>query len=236
MKFLILPTFALLFVACDSGDIYPEENQNFANIEVDATFSFSNLNAFPEQDYQILFGCFEENTAKPITSKTIQKAKNENEPVFVSMEKIPINTKYIRLVLSNIKTGTTVFTFFEKELENIPAEKITIKDQNINLLQYKRIQQQVFSQCIQCHGGSERAAAGLYLTEGKSYDHLYQIRSKTSTKLRVEPFSVANSYIMDVLKEKTLVAPHTSIFTTISPDDITLIEEWIKTGAENIIK
>ncbi len=235
LNFIFLSTFLFFIFSCDSGDIYPEENQNFTNVELNASFTFSGLNAFPESNYQIILGFFDDDATKPITSKVIQKPKNESSIAEINMTKIPTNAKYIRLVLSNSKTGTTIYSFFEEAITEKPSENITIPTQSINLLQYNRIQHEVFSQCIQCHGGGERAAAGLYLTEGNSYANLYEIQAVRSTKLRVKPYDANSSFIMDILKERELTGPHASIFTTLSSDDINLVEEWIKSGAEELV-
>jgi mono/diheme cytochrome c family protein len=84
--------------------------------------------------------------------------------------------------------------------------------------------------CTACHG-TENGAAGLPLGDGVSYAHLVNQASKNSEKVRVQPYSIQNSFLMDVLTDEALnLSPSHS---TLYPDDINLLKAWIAAGAEN---
>ena len=106
---------------------------------------------------------------------------------------------------------------------------ISLSDMNVNLVQYNRIQEQVFNQCTACHGG----AGGLYLTEDKSYDALVNKASSTHPdKMLVEPGLPNSSFIITVLTDAQATKTNHTTLSSLKNDDITLLKEWIKAGAK----
>jgi hypothetical protein len=94
---------------------------------------------------------------------------------------------------------------------------------------YDKVQAVFDAACTSCHG--ERAAAGLRLDEGNSRASLVGIQSSRSEKIRVVPYSVEESFLIDVLTDANtgLKQPHTTI---LYEDDMELLKIWIGTGAE----
>jgi hypothetical protein len=220
----------LLATACDSGDIYPVDPETVAGIPVEAAFRFTHTEAWPES-YEILLGIFDDESDIPIVSKNISQPA-EGAKVSVSLSGIPEGAKSVRLCLA--KSGRkTFYTLYEKKLDDVPSNAVVISEQTINLLQYGRIQEQVFSQCIQCHGGANWAGAGLYLTPGRSYDALVDMPSEKSPKKRVFPENVSGSFLIDVLtgEPSGFSYQHSTSISILKSDDITLLKEWIKSGA-----
>ncbi len=223
-------SFLLCLASCDSGDIYPENSETVDGISVDATFRFLHMEAYPKS-YDILFGTFNDESDFPIVSKNITKP-DDGQMVIISISNIPEGSTSIRLSLS--KSGRkTFYTLYEMKLNSKPTEDIVIPEQTINLLQYGRIQEQVFSQCIACHGGSDRVGANLYLTPDKSYSNLVNIQSVKSNKNRVEPSNVSGSFLVDVLidEQPNLSYQHYMSISSLKDDDITLLKEWIRNDA-----
>jgi hypothetical protein len=222
----------LAYWSCDSGDIYPDENTGGNGFSLTADFRFADIATFPS-DYDILFGTFSGESDIPLVSKTISKPSG-NETVSVLLSNIPDNSEFIRLTLA--KPGRkTVYVFFEQQINGDINENVVIPEQNIRLIQYGRIQEQVFSQCIACHGGSSEAGGALNLTAERSYNSLVdKPSSKQPAKKRVEPGNVPGSFLIDVLTEDTgLNYAHNTGISSLKEDDIILLKEWIKNGAHN---
>ncbi len=226
-------TVCLLLSSCDSGDIYPKEEKP-TGISVNANFRFQHVGAFPITDYEIYMGAFDDESSVPLTSKIIAKPK-ENANVNITLDNIPNNTAFIRLCLAQ-SDKKIIHVFYETPAILTSTNKITIQEQQINLLEYNRIQQQVFKQCIACHGGSSKAAANLYLIPDSSYGNLVDRHATKSAKKRVEAFSVEGSFLVDVLTkskdEVGLSYPHSTGLSSLKKEDVTLVEEWIKDGAK----
>jgi mono/diheme cytochrome c family protein len=217
-----------LFTACDSGDILPRDaSENTEGVSVSATFRFQHTEAYPVS-YDLLFGIFNDASDVPLVSKTLVKPV-DRQSATVSISGIPEGAASIRLSLS--KSGRkTFYTLYEMPLSGIPAEDITIAEQTVDLLQYGRVQEQVFSQCIACHGGADHAGANLYLTAGRSYGDLVNAPSVKSAKKRVAPANIGGSFLIDVLTDEqvALSYPHSTGISSLKEDDIALLKEWIR--------
>ncbi len=224
-------SFVLGLSGCDSGDIYPKENDNGTDIDVVAHFRFSNTETFPE-NYKIIFGSFNDDLQHPISSKVVSKPA-EGEDITVSLINIPENATFLGLYLVHEYSNQKIYPFYVYPITKTLDEDIDLPLQNINLAVFGRIKKQVFSQCVQCHGGSGSAAAGLFLTDDKSYEMTVDVTAKRNAeKKRISPNNVQNSFLIDILKGEALTGQHSSL-SSLKDDDITLIERWIKNGAEN---
>lgn len=226
----------IILTACDSGDIYPKyiEERN-DNISVTAGFVLSGNTG--TENYQLYFAAFGKDStsgkdsASPEVWTRVVK-RQDTDTVRVSLGNIPPQAATVRLCLLTIGRRT-VYDFFSFDLSDaennteIPLTEVSLK------LKYEKIQD-IFerSTCTACHG-TENGGADLLLGTGKSYGNLVGIPSLNSPKMRVEPFSVSNSFLIDVLTSDTLQLrhPHSSIIY--NQDDLNLLKAWIERGAEN---
>ncbi len=229
---LLLFLLLFSFYSCDSGDIYPEEKKKEEiNINVDATFKFANLDAFP-QNYTIVLGSFIGTSPYPLSSQTITKPSGDGT-IHISLSKLPKGTTYLALALMEKANNKKRHIFYNYPVSGI-SENIVINE-TINLASFARVQEQVFTaQCIQCHGAGGMAA-GLNLTEGHAYGMLVErpAREDNSPKNRVTKYSLQNSFLLDVLTEvvPTVTTNHTTLSTLDPVDDINLLKVWIQSGA-----
>jgi hypothetical protein len=189
------------------------------------------MEAFPE-NYKVIFGSFNEDSPYPISSKMIVQP-SENEEILVSLTNIPEEATFLALYLVQEHSNSKIYPFYTYPIEKALEEDFEISLQEIDLAAFGRVQKQVFSQCIQCHGGSGFAAANLYLTDDKSYSGLVNVTAlRNPDKKLVAPNNIENSYLIDILKGEALQNQHSSL-SSLKDDDITLTGQWIKSGAEN---
>ena len=142
------------------------------------------------------------------------------------MHNVPFEAKNIAVSIMNNRKW--VCNLNEQQLSGSETN-ISLSDMNVNLVQYNRIQEQVFNQCTACHGG----AGGLYLTEDKSYDALINKASSTHPdKMLVEPGLPNSSFIITVLTDAQATKTNHTTLSSLKNDDITLLKEWIKAGAK----
>ena len=100
----------------------------------------------------------------------------------------------------------------------------------INISMFNAIQQAFFNTtCANCHGASNRAAAGLYLTEGKSREALVDVDSR-----KVEGRN--NSVLHMVLNQQTVEGISMDHRDLVSEKNemtiLPLIDSWINNGAK----
>ena len=229
-RFAYFLSIAICLVSCDSGDIYPDEYQHEKGIVASASFSLLGLETFPTS-YQIVFGAFSDDKEEPIVSKTLVKPKPGQE-VIINLSNLPENAVSLKLCLTTLGKQP-LYTFYSIDIPDNVVDSIIIPKQEIQLIRFERIQQQIFTPaCVACHG--VHGAAGLDLQESASYINLVNVAATQSNdnKMRVKPSDINNSFLIIVLGNDDLMSiGHTSILSKYN-DDITLLKEWIKAGAE----
>jgi hypothetical protein len=220
----VLFVLAAFLISCSEKDEVLEKT-----FQVNASFSFSNTQVWPER-YQIIAGAFGSDTTNPLVYKIISNP-GEEVATNISLTGIPESASNIKLYIAN-HAKQPVHTLSEQSV-SAKAGNLELTNSKVSLLTYTRIQKQVFSSCTVCHGGSSGSpAAGLNLMFKQSYANLVNHISMNSTKMRVEPGNVNNSFLTDVLRKKQSIFTHTAS-NTIAEEDIILIEHWIETGAQN---
>ncbi len=222
VKVCLLICLTGVTISCKKSSEDPEVK---STASVSASFTFSNTDSWPES-YQVILGAFGDDNTQT-SSFTVLTKPSGTETVTVKLENVPAASKKISLCLA--VNGKVTYTFYSYDYQGTDT---TIPLQNINLLPYQRIQDQVFTaHCITCHGGSSGSpAAGMYLTDGKSYDQLVNHQATESSKVRVMAFNTANSFLIDVLRIKGISFEH-SASRSISEENIALLELWIRNGA-----
>ena len=226
--FFLFGLLACAVAACDSGDIYPtDRTQKGDNIAVGITFLLSDREKIPA-GYSLVFGAFEENNSSPLVWTNVMETA-ENEPVKVSLSSVPKEAKTVKLSLFTVGRKT-IYDFYTYDISTA-LDDIEIQSKDVSLLlKYNKIQEIFGKNCTACHG-TERGGAGLLLGEGVSYANLVNQAATNSAKVRVQPYNVQNSFLMDVLTDEAvkLSQPHSTI---LYPDDINLLKAWIAAGAE----
>jgi hypothetical protein len=224
---------AVGILSCDSGDIYPQtENENIIKVNVTATFKLSNSDAFSD-NYKLAVATFIGTSPYPDTYQVIEKPENDGDTVQVTLSELPKEVTTINLCLLQAVGNKSIYSFYSYPINETPTSDIRIPVQDIDLAPFGRVQAQVFSQCLQCHGGGSRASAGLYLIADSAFKHLVNHLSKNSVKYRVTPNSINNSFLLNVLTDKTAVAYNHTDISTLETEDVTLVELWIQSGAKH---
>ncbi len=214
--------------SCDSGDIYPKETV-YDGITIETELHFTGVGAWPE-DYQLILAAYGDDTENPVASQSIDQVSTDGESVKITFANVLTDAKTI--AVSMVKSRKLVYKFTEALLTE-GEKKVELPVQEVNLLTFNRLQSQLFSQCAACHGGSTTASAGLYLTEGQSYNMLVNHPAVHSTKMRVAPGLISGSFIVDVLGGSTDVKYNHSKLSSLKAEDVVLLKEWIENGAKN---
>ena len=144
--------------------------------------------------------------------------------------------KLVRLCILD-RLRKHIVTFNEVDVSNA-TETVRMDVGTVNISMFNAIQQNYFNTtCANCHGASNRAAAGLYLTEGKSYQALVDADSKkVEGKKLVEPNNAANSVLHMVLNQQKVEGISMDHRDLVSEKNeltiLPLIDSWINNGAK----
>lgn len=223
--FVCLP---LLFCnACDDGDIYPDPPGRVTGRKATLSARFSGLDAWPEA-YQLVLAGFGDDTRVPDISIVIQKPASPQEEVTMTMSGISDGVKTISVSVLT-KGRELLHHYYTYDVEEGTGE-IVLPELAIDVAEYPRIQEQVFDNyCAACHGAGNSAAAGLYLTAGRSYEALVNRTSHLGNgKSLVVPGNANASFLMDILENDIVGYNHTDVLP--EQELVTLIETWIKNG------
>lgn len=215
------------WTACDSGDIILEDEQG--SREIVATVSFSHVNTIPSvrERKLALMSYTNAGDEQPNRIKVITSAV-EGEPTEITLTQVPDDARQVVLALVD-QDNQVIYSFFEKEIDE-EKERIDLGSFSVNLVAYDRVQNQLFNQsCLDCHSGGN-LSRGLNLGEGQSYRAIVNVESKVPGMPIIKPGSVDSSLMVKQLTDYETGSFHTTL-STLKDNDITLLKEWIRSGA-----
>lgn len=208
-------------VSCSKTADVPEISHR-----ISAEFTFSETETWPEK-YTIAFGAFSGSSTSPLAYSAVEKVA-DNTSVRVSLD-VPEKADNVRLYLAN-SAKQEVASFYTYSVEGNTSD-LSLSSQRIQLVTFARMQGQIFNACITCHGGASGAPAGnVYFTQGNSWNNLIDVQSTMSSKKRVVPGDTAASFLLDVMRQKSLTFDHPAS-DALDEEDITLTKYWITRGA-----
>ncbi|MBQ9678781.1 MAG: hypothetical protein IJV44_11665 [Prevotella sp.] len=236
MKRIIFASLSLLtlwLTSCDDGLIYKEVAYDTVGRSAKLEGKITGIGNWAE-GYTIAIAGFTEDDDYASISKAIQVDNEGNASVI--MTNIPDEVTSVQLcVLDRLRRH--VMTFYEADIEGI-RDTIRMEVGTINASMFNAIQQSYLSTtCANCHGASNRTAAGLNLTEGNAYQAMVGVDSKkVEGKKIVDPNDAENSVLHMVLNQETVEGISMNHFDLVSEKNaqsiLPLIDNWINNGAK----
>ena len=224
-KILIIGLLALS--ACDDGDIIEDLKVENTGRTVTVVTSVSGIENW-SSGYNVVVAGFGDNKYADI-SKNIPVGADT-----IVLRGIGSSVKTIEICVIN-RLRERVATFYKSDISADNSDEIVLEAGAIRADMFNAIQNAIFTPtCAACHGGGKSAAAGLYLTEGNSYDALVNVASAKATdgSLRVVPGDAGNSFMYKVVTgtDGVLSFDHSNMIT--EEKYVKLIENWITKGIE----
>lgn len=184
--------------SCDEGRIY---NDDAVQAEEGGTARFSGEVTGADTwstGYTLALAGFEDGNDYALISKNIETAASEG--VYdVTLSGIPSDVSTIELCALD-RLRRRVATFISADYS--PREgTLQLNAERIDMSMSAAIQNEIFNTtCVQCHGGTGHAAAGLDLLAGNSFGNLISVPSrKISGMDRVSPGQSAESELFLIL-------------------------------------
>ena len=233
MKRIIFATLSVLSIcltSCDDGLIYKEVAYNTVGRSAKLEGKITGIDNWAE-GYTIAIAGFTEDDDYASISKAVQTDKEGNASVI--MTNIPDEVTSVQLcVLDRLRRH--VMTFYEADIEGV-RDTIRMEVGTVNASMFNAIQQSYLSTtCANCHGAAAQAAAGLYLTEGRSYQALVeQPSAKVEGQKIVEVNQAAKSVLYQVLSSNLTAGWRYNHQAEVPSADLQLlIANWINSGAK----
>jgi len=241
MKKLLFIVTLFLFVACDDGDI--EEKYTFhqegLKVAVDATIS--GVDSWPDGYSVTLSGFVNETNSKDDIAEYSEISKqiisDGNGKIHVTLGGISQTVNYLEITVLN-RIRQRVLTICQKKLtdeEKNSTDTIRWDAGEVRAGMYSFIQDNYFTpKCSKCHGQSaDKAAAGLFLTEGKSYNAIVGVQSSKRSDFNiVTPGDTARSSIHKILRGEYPEVKHNHTDKLDLESDKDWIDQWILNGAK----
>jgi hypothetical protein len=211
--------------SCDDGPVYEssssDADSNNRSVTLEGTLS--GWDGWSDGMSVVLAG-FEEDNDYAVISKPVTTAEG------LTLSQIPESVTSVELCVIN-RLRQRVATF--KEID-FTQQTATMNVGTLSVSMYSCIQQSVFNTtCAHCHGGSNFAAAGLNLTEGKSYDCLVNHASKkVDGGTLVVPGNADGSVLPQVLGSSlTSTWGYDHSKEVLDANVLSMIDSWINAGA-----
>ena len=225
-KLLIIIILALS--ACDDGDVMETINVESSGRTVKIAASVSGIENWPS-GYNVVVAGFGDSKYADISKNIFTDTADT-----LVLNGIGNDVKTIEICAIN-RLRERIATFYENDISNNNEAEIILDASAVQADMFSGIQKTLFNPtCAACHGGGKSAAAGLYLTEGKSYDALVNVASSKATdgSVRVVPGNAANSFLYKVVTgtDGVLSFDHSNMIT--EEKYVKLIENWITKGIE----
>lgn len=178
-KFIIAPFWALMLcTACDDGRIYEQNYTATEGKTVVLTGTLQGLDDWTD-GYNVSIAGFDDADDYAFISKVLTPPQNGSVHIADTLSGIPAEVRNVQLCVIN-RLRQHVVTFSQMDVTGYSTrDTIRMDVGTINVGMFQAIQQSYFNTtCANCHGATGRAAAGLFLTEGQSYEALVGVASK----------------------------------------------------------
>lgn len=221
-----------MITSCDEGRIYDTPDvitkEEGGNARINA--EITGAQTWPEM-YTLALAGFEDGNEYALISKNISPATS-GKVCDLILTGIPSEVNTIELcALDRLRRRVASFS----STQYVPYQdtlRISLPLTDISLP--ATIQRDILNTtCVQCHGGSNFAAAGLNLTEGKSFENLIDIPSvKMPGYDRVKPGNSEESMLWLILSgEASSGWKYDHSVEIVRSEPLDLLRNWIDTGA-----
>lgn len=230
----IIAIFIILTVltSCDDGKIFDDTLiSQEEGVSVVLTGELDGVDRWSDE-YNIAVAGFGDSEYAVI-SKNVTTINNETDQVELIMSGVTSQVKTIELCGID-RLRKRVITFKSISVDHT-LDTLYFEVGKVDVGMFSAIQKSVFNvTCSQCHGGSNFAAAGLYLTEGRSYEALVNKPSIINeNEILVLPGDALNSTLYNILSSNvTSTWKYDHSVEVLSTTTLDLIKSWIDTGAE----
>ena len=223
---------------CDEGRLYEDEIPiSPEGRTVTLTAQLTGLATWPDPSMYVVLAGFNDDSEYALINKSVPVPQNEGDEVTVQLSGIKENVTRVELCVIN-RLRRHILAFYTIDEATLTASnEIEVNVGTLNVGMFNTVQERVFNAtCVNCHGAATSAAAGLYLTAGRSYESMVNKPSKKLPEMNiVEPGDAAKSALYQALSTDVSITDEWHYNHTAEVVDegiLALIRQWITHGAK----
>ena len=223
---------------CDEGRLFEDEIPiSPEGRTVTLTAQLTGLATWPDPSMYVVLAGFNDDSEYALINKSVPVPQNEGDEVTVQLSGIKENVTRVELCVIN-RLRRHILAFYTIDEATLTASnEIEVNVGTLNVGMFNTVQERVFNAtCVNCHGAATSAAAGLYLTAGRSYESMVNKPSKKLPEMNiVEPGDAANSALYQALSTDVSITDEWHYNHTAEVVDegiLALIRQWITHGAK----
>lgn len=224
-KFGVAVAACVVATGCDDGKIYPSDVDlsGDSGIRVVMTGTISGAGNSYDAGYTLALAAFNEGNEFAVVSKTVGDGSESVELTNVSPSVSSIELCVINSLRKRILTLVSV------SVVGSETDRINFDVGDIDASPFSAINREIFSTtCVQCHGATGHAAAGLDLQPDKAYEMLVNVPSTVVEGMaRVSPGDASASTLWQAVAtdlSSSWSFHHNNLLTS---DQSAFIENWI---------
>ena len=230
MSICMLAAVALAFTACDDGKIYPD-NSTIESTGFTLTMKgeLTGCSQYDGSGFTVALAAFEDGNDFAVVSKNLFDGTDD-----VTVTNVDRKVATVEICVIN-RLRERVFTLMSQNVEGSASEDVIFNVGEVNVGMFPVISSEIFTKtCLQCHGGTGTAAAGLDLSPEKAYADLVNVPSKVvEGEMIVDPGDASASTLWQIVAtdiSDTWSFDHSNLLTT---DKSSFIQSWINKGADD---
>jgi len=231
-RFIPFVVLAAATASCDEGripDDYDIENRE--GITARITTSMTGADEWPD-NYTLVLAGFADGNEYALISKNVEnRADGRCDMVLVG---IPPEVSTVELcAIDRLRRRVASFAKVDCRTD---SDTVLLVSYKVDVSPATAIQTEIFNTtCIQCHGRSNFAAAGLDLTDGNAFADLVGVESvKEPDFMRVEAGNSASSVLYRILStDQSASWNYDHSVEVVTSAKLDLIKDWIDAGAKH---
>lgn len=215
---------------CDDGKIYPDDSTIEATgLTLTMKGDISGCGQYEGSSFTVALAAFEEGNEFAVVSKNLSDGSGD-----ITVTNVDRDISTVEVCIIN-RLRKRIFTLASQSVAGTTGGDIIFNAGDVDVSPFAAISNGIFATtCLQCHGATGTAAAGLDLSPGKAYSDMVNVPSSVADgEMIVSPGNASASTLWQIVATDISDSwrfDHSNLLTS---DQSSFIEFWINNGAHD---
>lgn len=226
----ILASLPLVCGGCDDGKIYPDNStMDTTGFTLTMKGEIEGCSQYDGSGYTVALAAFQEGNEFAVVSKNLSDGADD-----VSVTNIDRNVSTVEVCIIN-RLRKRVVTLVSENVSGATGDDVIFNVGEVDVAPFNAINSDIFTTtCLQCHGGTGTAAAGLDLNAARAYADIVNVPSRVvEGEMIVNPGNAPASTLWQIVATDVSESwrfDHSNLLTS---EKSSFIEFWINNGAHD---